>query len=402
MRAIARRAGVTDAALYYYFESKDEIFAALLTEPDYALPSSTPQTPDELLEIALDQFRTWVEHAPLVRLTLREALNGRFAARQFSVRTAEISRARIVEAASALFPGELGLTVGDALAAVRFGALTDLVLRAGPNVEEFAADESFHRWLRGIAARAIPGAARPRAAIVPFPYRISGGEAETDSPEPRADEPTPRPPPAPELFQPELSRRRGRERTRRRIIQAAARVFARRGFDGASMKAIAEEAGLTDAALYYYFRSKREILDALWDVPELRPLGMDPERGEPADLASLMASVCDLIAAQDPVIRLTMIQTLSGDRTGKALREATLARWRRFVYRWAERHLPLDPADLLPTVDAITMAIIGTTVPAQVRYGEEAPSVFRSTQHKQRLARIAAVLAAGPADSVAS
>ncbi len=396
MRAIARRAGVTDAALYYYFESKDEILAALLSEPLYSLPSPVPGSPDELVEIALDQFRQWVANAPLVRLTLREALNGRFAARQFSVRTTEISRTRTVQAASAVYPGQLGQVVGDALAAVRFGALTDLILRAGANVEEFAADEGFQRWLRSVAVRAVPGATPPRAAIIPFPYRIAG-EAEP-RPDPAEGASEADAPIVSSFLQPELSRRRGRERTRKRIIQAAARVFARRGFDGTSMKAIAEEAGLTDAALYYYFRSKREILDALWDVPELRPLGLDPERGDPPGLASLVAFVCDLLAAQDPVIRLTTVQTLSGDRTGKALREATMARWRRYVARWAERHLSLDAADLLPTVDAVTMAIIGTTVPAQIRYGEDAPSVFRSAQHKRRLTRIVTLLASGCPD----
>jgi AcrR family transcriptional regulator len=47
---------------------------------------------------------------------------------------------------------------------------------------------------------------------------------------------------------------------RREIILAAARrVFADQGLDGASLRAIAKEAGYTHGALYFYYASKEEI-----------------------------------------------------------------------------------------------------------------------------------------------
>ncbi len=61
------------------------------------------------------------------------------------------------------------------------------------------------------------------------------------------------------------STRRARviERTRHDIVEAAARVFAGAGYHGATMQAIAREAGFTAASLYTYFRSKDEIHAAL-------------------------------------------------------------------------------------------------------------------------------------------
>jgi AcrR family transcriptional regulator len=53
-------------------------------------------------------------------------------------------------------------------------------------------------------------------------------------------------------------------RTRRRaseIIDAAARVFAERGYHGASTQDIADVLGIRQASLYYYFGSKEEALE---------------------------------------------------------------------------------------------------------------------------------------------
>src|SRR5262245_11334455 len=45
------------------------------------------------------------------------------------------------------------------------------------------------------------------------------------------------------------------------IIDAAARVFAERGYHGASTQAIADVLGMRQASLYYYFASKETALE---------------------------------------------------------------------------------------------------------------------------------------------
>ena len=60
------------------------------------------------------------------------------------------------------------------------------------------------------------------------------------------------------------SARRPRPSPRRRapeIIEAAARVFAERGFHGATTQDIADVLGIRQASLYYYFTSKEEALE---------------------------------------------------------------------------------------------------------------------------------------------
>ena len=50
------------------------------------------------------------------------------------------------------------------------------------------------------------------------------------------------------------------ERTRQRIIQAANRLFYRRGYNRTSFTDIVEAAGVPRGNIYYYFRTKDEIL----------------------------------------------------------------------------------------------------------------------------------------------
>jgi len=53
--------------------------------------------------------------------------------------------------------------------------------------------------------------------------------------------------------------------TRRRVLEAAARVFARRGFHGASVQEIAREAGATTGAIYSNFAGKEDLYLAVFD-----------------------------------------------------------------------------------------------------------------------------------------
>jgi AcrR family transcriptional regulator len=51
--------------------------------------------------------------------------------------------------------------------------------------------------------------------------------------------------------------------TRERILDVSLDLFTDQGFDGTSMREIAERLGITKPAIYYHFGSKEEILMAL-------------------------------------------------------------------------------------------------------------------------------------------
>jgi TetR/AcrR family fatty acid metabolism transcriptional regulator len=51
----------------------------------------------------------------------------------------------------------------------------------------------------------------------------------------------------------------GREEKRQAILQAARQVFARRGYEPATLEAVAREAGLAKGTLYLYFKNKEDL-----------------------------------------------------------------------------------------------------------------------------------------------
>lgn len=56
--------------------------------------------------------------------------------------------------------------------------------------------------------------------------------------------------------------RRG-SHTRKQILDASLHLFSERGFARTTVRDIARQAGITDAAIYYHFESKRDLLEAL-------------------------------------------------------------------------------------------------------------------------------------------
>lgn len=77
--------------------------------------------------------------------------------------------------------------------------------------------------------------------------------------------------------------------TESEILRAARTVFARKGFEGASTREVAELAGVNNAMIYYHFADKRELyravlgqafweFDRIWDHPVLISEGSAREK----------------------------------------------------------------------------------------------------------------------------
>ena len=75
------------------------------------------------------------------------------------------------------------------------------------------------------------------------------------------------------------------EDKRRQLLDAAVRVFARKGFHASRVGDIAEEAGVAHGLLYHYFKSKDEVLEAVfhdnWSLLQQRIASVE-ETDEPA------------------------------------------------------------------------------------------------------------------------
>jgi AcrR family transcriptional regulator len=64
-----------------------------------------------------------------------------------------------------------------------------------------------------------------------------------------------------------VGRRPGNADTRGEIVEAAKRVFAAKGYDGASLRAVAREAGVDPALVHHYFHGKASLFVAAMALP---------------------------------------------------------------------------------------------------------------------------------------
>lgn len=81
-----------------------------------------------------------------------------------------------------------------------------------------------------------------------------------------------------EVHKPRQRRANGEE-SRRRILDAAAKVAAERGYEGASIALVSEKSGLPASSIYWHFKDKDELISAVieqsfgtwltaWTVPQ--------------------------------------------------------------------------------------------------------------------------------------
>lgn len=124
-------------------------------------------------------------------------------------------------------------------------------------------------------------------------------------------------------------RRPGKQDTRQAILDAARAAFAERGYDGASIRAIAASAGVDPALVHHYFGAKDQLFLAAMRVPvdpsEILPriLDGDPDGiGERAVRTALAIWDSPSGAAAAAVLR-TVVRH---DWAARMLREFVLAR----------------------------------------------------------------------------
>jgi AcrR family transcriptional regulator len=124
---------------------------------------------------------------------------------------------------------------------------------------------------------------------------------------------------------PTLTRPEKQARTRTRLIDAAARVFGRRGYRQATLEEIASEAGHTTGAVYSNFSSKEELFLALADrevaerLAEVRTVMEAAAR--PEDVEPEVAEQFRAFIARDPEWPLLFYEFWSSGVRDPRLRE---------------------------------------------------------------------------------
>jgi len=148
-----------------------------------------------------------------------------------------------------------------------------------------------------------------------------------------------------------------RQRNEREILAAAERVFARHGYRGASLQAIAEEAGLPKSNVLYYMGSKRDLYVRLLERMMMRwnalldDISVDDDPAEV--LEAFIRSKMQLSRRHPEGSRLFAAEILGGAPFLQEYLSGELRSWvqarARIFEQWAERGLmdPVDPVWLI-------------------------------------------------------
>ncbi|MGI5215151.1 TetR family transcriptional regulator [Plantactinospora sp. CA-290183] len=159
-------------------------------------------------------------------------------------------------------------------------------------------------------------------------------------------------------------RRPGNPDTREVILGAARETFAERGFDGASIRAIATSAGVDPALVHHYFGTKDQLFRATIDIP------FDPQEVLPQILAG------DIDGVGERLVRtfLRIWDSPAGTAGVAVMRSAVNNEWgarllREFlvtqVLRRAVTALGLDPAEAQLRASLVASQMAGMVM---VRY----------------------------------
>jgi AcrR family transcriptional regulator len=173
---------------------------------------------------------------------------------------------------------------------------------------------------------------------------------------------------------PRLTRREKQAETRRRLLDAAERVFLRRGLQGSSVEEIAAEAGFTRGAFYSNFESKDELFVELlqdrvyrqyaimaeqaqeqpgtprerlrWGIERVR----DVQRAEDGNLLFRLWLECLTQAARDEDFRKLAATFWSGNR-------AVLAEQVRETFKEIGGKPPLPPKQIATAMIALDVGL---------------------------------------------
>jgi AcrR family transcriptional regulator len=101
-----------------------------------------------------------------------------------------------------------------------------------------------------------------------------------------------------------LTRAESKELTRRKLLDAAAQVFARKGYAAASVDQVAEAAGFSVGAVYSNFANKDELFAALMSDRAVNQVGevahiVDSSREQSADPLQALGEMLIAIADKD-------------------------------------------------------------------------------------------------------
>lgn len=150
-------------------------------------------------------------------------------------------------------------------------------------------------------------------------------------------------------------------KTEDKIIEAARKIFHRRGFDGARMQEIADEAEINKAMLHYYFRSKDHLFEAVFKEAALKLFPVvisiiESDLDVDEKIKRLIHNYIDFISANPYVPGFVLHElTQNPERMKQFVAHKVLIRPQKFFAQIQQgvdsgKYIPIAPLQLMVTI----------------------------------------------------
>ena len=181
----------------------------------------------------------------------------------------------------------------------------------------------------------------------------------------------------PVASKPRLGTRSQPEQSRAAILQAAVREFAREGVAGARTDAIARSAGVNKALLYYYFKNKEALYQAVLDevfsgVRIAIENALKQDLPPPERLKAYVCAHFDYIASNQLYPRIVHAEFLRASRDSSRLQHIAKEYFQPIFSQVAELLVegvrggdfrPVDPMHFIPSMVSVIVFYFTTAAP---------------------------------------
>lgn len=173
---------------------------------------------------------------------------------------------------------------------------------------------------------------------------------------------------------------------RQELIDAALHLFAEKGYDGASIRGIAHRAGVTEALVYYYFRSKEhlfeEVIKARSFAPVLRRVLNEVENAHPSVvLHRVLKEFLDMLWYNASMARMFIIEFMRNPicaRYFRAMAEENTATLTQYLQEQQRRGVFRTDMD----AQAVAEMLLGMAFSLFFAWGQASEREWQ--QHRQR------------------
>ncbi|HEY8497897.1 MAG TPA: TetR/AcrR family transcriptional regulator [Limnochordales bacterium] len=167
--------------------------------------------------------------------------------------------------------------------------------------------------------------------------------------------------------------RRSPEATRRRLLEAATRVFARKGYYGTTVDDIVAECGSSKGAFYFHFDSKEALFLRLVEefagmlAQALEQAVRTAPRGGPGRVEAAVQAGLELMGRYPEMARLFLVESVGINPQFEAKRRELFDRFTRLIQAYLDEAASRHPLAVRDTALA-SAAILGAINEVVVRW----------------------------------